>query len=281
MVSIAAMPLAEDVELVVGVLVPGPAEVAGDLGRVERPGRPGRSGRGRAARSWKASSSSTRACEDGATGPCAGRICRSGRPRTLVSDAMKSPSGCGSAGNGEADRRRDRRQHVVAGEQQPVGAVGEDEVARRVARRVRRRRGCARPPAISWSPSSQVSGYSHQAGSGRSVARPPCVPQLGDVGRAGRAEQRRRTGSRRSSSRSLSSVERRLLAAAERHVHAELVAQHRAIVKWSRCTWVTRNRWMSPKPEPIERRHRSSRSRASGIDQPPSISTSPSSVSMT
>ena len=48
--------------------------------------------------SWKTSSSSTRACEDGATGPWAGRIRRSGRARTLVSEAMKSPSGCGVGG---------------------------------------------------------------------------------------------------------------------------------------------------------------------------------------
>ena len=38
LVSIAAMPAAEDVELVVRRLVPGPAEVAGHLGRVQRPG---------------------------------------------------------------------------------------------------------------------------------------------------------------------------------------------------------------------------------------------------
>src|SRR6478752_2552578 len=49
-------------------------------------------------RSWKASSSSTRWCDDGATGPCAGRIVRSGSERTLVSDAMKSPSGSGVGG---------------------------------------------------------------------------------------------------------------------------------------------------------------------------------------
>ena len=38
---------------------------------------------------------------------------------------------------------------------------------------------------------------------------------------------------------------------------------------------------MSPNPDPIERRHRSSSSRASGIAQPPSTSTSPSLASTT
>ena len=49
---------------------------------------------------------------------------------------MKSRSGWAGRHRLEADGRRDRGQHVVAGEQQPGGAVGEDVVALRVAGRV-------------------------------------------------------------------------------------------------------------------------------------------------
>ena len=83
----------EEVEVGEPALVPGPGQVAGDV--VRRAGTAGErlAAEPRAGASWWASSSSTRACEDGATGPCAGSSARSGSSRTLVSEPMKSRSG--------------------------------------------------------------------------------------------------------------------------------------------------------------------------------------------
>ena len=128
----------------------------------------------------------------------------------------------------EADRRRDRGQHVVAGEEQPGGAVGEDVVALRVAGGVHRVEG-ARPdldrvvalePGVGVAPSA----------SGRAGARRRRGPL---ARRSSRAPADRSTASVGSASPgrvpwSRSSVGS--LPEAEADVGAELARDHRASV---------------------------------------------------
>ena len=133
--------------------------------------------------------------------------------------------------HGEADRRRDRRQHVVAGEEHALGAVGEDEVTRGVAGRVH---GLDR----AVTDGDGVVAV-HPAGGvlpvllGRHlVVTATRRPLLRDVQRP-RGAQHRQERALGDLLDVVEQVERRLLPAAQRHLGTHLVAQdggHRVVV---------------------------------------------------
>ena len=211
----------EEVEVGEAALVAGPGQAAGDV--VRRAGTGGQHVAAEPSRaSWWASSSSTRAWEDGASGPCAGSSARSGSPRTLVSEAMKSRSGWRT---GTASKPMDG---VIVGstwspaKQQAGGAVGEDVVALRVAGGVHGVEGAgpdldrvvALEPGVRVAPSA----------SGRAGARRPSRPTARRrEGPRGAQHVQRRVRVARPGAVQL--VERGPLPAAEADVGAELAAR--------------------------------------------------------
>ena len=124
----------------------------------------------------------------------------------------------------EADGRRDRGQHVVAGEQQPGGAVGEDVVALRVAGGVHGVEG-ARPDldrVVALEPGVGI-GPVRQVGPALAGRRGPL---LGD-GEGPRGPQHVQRRVRVARPGAVELVERGPLPGAEADVGAELARDHR------------------------------------------------------
>ena len=126
--------------------------------------------------------------------------------------------------HGEPDGRRDRRQHVVAGEEDALGPVGEDEVTRRVAGGVH---GLDRAVphgdgVVAVHPPGGVLPVLLRRDLVVAVAGRPL---LGDVQGPGRA-QHGGEGALGDLVGVVEQVQRGLLAAAEGHLGPDLVAQH-------------------------------------------------------
>ena len=162
------------VGLALGHLAPGPrleelVAVLLDGGVAELLG--GRRGACRAARSWWSRMSSARPARSWNGWPWAGSARRDAVEAGDLVEALEELVERVGAGDEAGDVRRDRGQHVVAGEHDAVGGVEQAEVVVGVARRVERR------PTRGWPRVTTSASSTRRVGAGVRTKRLSATPE--------------------------------------------------------------------------------------------------------